>query len=190
MSSSVCGVKNVGPEQLREWLDQGKATVVDVREPDEFGSDRIDGARLLPLVHVCRESVPVEPGVVTVLSCRSGGRSNMAAERLIADGASDVVQLDGGLSAWKDAGFPTVGQPTGAISVMRQVQIVVGGGVLLTVLLGAFVWPWWLAIAGFFGAGLLFAGLTGTCGLAMILKKMPWNRPARDSRAQHAECCK
>jgi len=62
--------------------------------------------------------------------------------------------------------------------------------VLLTVLLGAFVWPWWLAIAGFFGAGLLFAGLTGTCGLAMILKKMPWNRPARDSRAQHAECCK
>jgi hypothetical protein len=47
--------------------------------------------------------------------------------------------------------------------------------VLTGVGLGLVVSPWFLALAAFFGAGLTFAGATGTCGLALVLMKLPWN---------------
>ena len=59
---------------------------------------------------------------------------------------------------------------------MRQVQIAAGSLVLLGVLLG-FLWrPEFYALSGFIGAGLLFAGITGWCGMAKLLVVMPWNR--------------
>ena len=64
----------------------------------------------------------------------------------------------------------------GSFSIIRQVHIVAGGMVFTGVLLSVFVSPWWAILPGFFGAGLLFAGLTGFCGLGLILAKMPWNR--------------
>lgn len=63
---------------------------------------------------------------------------------------------------------------------MRQVQITVGFFVLLASLLAVTVNPAWVYLCMFFGAGLLFAGLSGFCGLALILAKMPWNRPEND----------
>jgi len=63
--------------------------------------------------------------------------------------------------------------------IMRQVQVVVGFMVLLSSALAALVSPWFLLLTGFFGAGLLFAGLTGTCGMAALLGRMPWNYPLK-----------
>jgi hypothetical protein len=63
------------------------------------------------------------------------------------------------------------------LPVDRQVQLIAGTMVLTGVALGTLVNPWFLVISAFFGAGLTFAGATGTCGLALMLMKMPWNRP-------------
>jgi hypothetical protein len=63
------------------------------------------------------------------------------------------------------------------LPVDRQVQLIAGTMVLIGVTLGTLVNPWFLVIAAFFGAGLTFAGATGTCGLALLLLRMPWNRP-------------
>ena len=65
---------------------------------------------------------------------------------------------------------------TAAIGIDRQVRITAGTRLFLGTLLGVFVNRYFLIIPGFVGAGLVFAGITDTCGMALILARMPWNR--------------
>lgn len=94
--------------------------------------------------------------------------------------------MDGG-------GLPTEGLPlTSHLSIMWQVQITVGQLVMVAVILGALVSPWFLILAGLYlGCGLFFAGMSGTCGLAAVLKLMPWNRRSNSSQrgSTGARCC-
>jgi hypothetical protein len=75
------------------------------------------------------------------------------------------------------------------LPVDRQVQLIAGSMVLVGVALGTLVTPWFLALAAFFGAGLMFAGATGTCGLALLLLRMPWNRPLSGPAGGPAAVC-
>ena len=84
--------------------------------------------------------------------------------------------LDGGLEAWKRAGLPVIEDRSAPLPLMRQVQIVAGSLVLLGVVLGFLLGPAWFGLAGFVGAGLVFAGVTGFCGMARLLARLPWNR--------------
>ena len=127
--------------------------------------------RKLPLITDPREERRL------ALKARKGDPD--AAARLVNAGHPEVIHLKGGLEAWRAAGFPVELNRKAPISLMRQVQIVVGTLVLATVILGVTVSPWFLALTGFFGAGLLFAGLSGTCGMAAVLALMPWNRAGR-----------
>jgi rhodanese-related sulfurtransferase len=97
---------------------------------------------------------------------------------MAASGRGEVLSLRGGIDAWKAAGLPIAENRRVPIPIMRQVQLVVGAMVLAGSVLAWLVSPWFLALTGFFGAGLLFAGATGTCGLAAVLGLMPWNRVA------------
>jgi hypothetical protein len=63
-----------------------------------------------------------------------------------------------------------------AISIERQVRIVAGSLVALGIALGAFISPWFLLISGFVGMGLVFAGITDSYAMGMLLASMPWNR--------------
>jgi hypothetical protein len=81
-----------------------------------------------------------------------------------------------GLDAWKKAGLPVTLDRSQPIDIIRQVQIVAGSLVLLGVVLGALVAPGFYALSGFVGAGLIFAGSTGFCGMPHVLALMPWNR--------------
>lgn len=164
----------IDPGTLRQWMEQGTAVVVDVREPEEFAREHIAGARLVPLSRFDPGAVPV--GKTVVLHCKSGRRSAEAAARL---GGAGVYQLKGGIDAWKGAGLPVASNPKVPISIMRQVQIVAGSMVALGTVLGASVSAWFLVIPAFVGLGLTFAGLTGTCGLAAVLGAMPWNKAFR-----------
>jgi hypothetical protein len=56
------------------------------------------------------------------------------------------------------------------------VQITAGSLVLIGVILGFAVSPWFFALSAFVGAGLTFAGISGTCAMASLLTVMPWNR--------------
>lgn len=162
---------------LRDLLARNQAVVIDVREPDEHARERIPGSLLRPLSGFDPSEIPApEDGRRIVLHCRSGTRSAEAASRLRAAGRRDVVQLKGGIQAWKAAGGDVEGNPGLPIPIMRQVQIAAGSLVLGGTLLGALVSPWLLVIPGFVGAGLIFAGTTGACGMAALLRRMPWNR--------------
>jgi len=63
-----------------------------------------------------------------------------------------------------------------AISLERQVRIAAGALGLMGAVLGYFVSPYWIGLSGFIGAGLMFAGITDTCALGMVLARMPWNQ--------------
>jgi rhodanese-related sulfurtransferase len=117
--------------------------------------------------------------------CRSGSRGQQAREKLLAAGYANVVNVEGGTQAWDEAGLPVVrGQK--AISLERQVRIAAGSLVLLGALLGYFAHPYWIALSAFVGGGLVFAGITDTCGMGMLLARMPWNRVRNPSSSAMA----
>jgi hypothetical protein len=62
------------------------------------------------------------------------------------------------------------------IDIIRQVQIAAGSLVLMGILLGTLLAPGFYALSAFVGAGLMFAGISGFCGMAHLLTLMPWNR--------------
>lgn len=173
-------VATISPAALFEKQQRGEAIeLIDVRTPAEFREVHATPARSEPLdrldaaaIAAARSGATTEPLYVI---CLSGGRGKMACERLHAAGLSHVVNVEGGTKAWEAAGLPVVrGKRT--ISLERQVRIAAGSLVLLGTLLGAFVHPYILGLAGFVGAGLIFAGITDTCGMGMLLAKMPWNQ--------------
>lgn len=171
-------VAEVDAATARRWLESGEAVLIDVREPDEHAREHVRGSILMPLSRFDPAALAPFRGRRIVVHCRSGRRSAEAI-RLAGDASPGLVNLSGGIEAWKSAGQPVETNPRAArISVMRQVQIVVGVGVAMGVSLGAFVDPLWLILPAFFGLGLAFAGATGTCALASVLSRMPWNRAA------------
>lgn len=166
----------IGAEDLRRKLDAGEAVLIDIREADEHAREHILGARLAPLSSIDAHDFDRDHGKTAVFHCKSGMRTQANAARLLARGFGRAHFLEGGIEAWKAAGYAVHTNRKAPIEIMRQVLIVAGAIVLTGVLLGAFVHPAFFVLAGFMGAGLLFAGATGWCGLAMLLRTMPWNR--------------
>lgn len=166
----------IDAQTLKQGLDQQSVTLIDVREPGEFAGEHIPGATLVPLSKFDLRKIPQGGDTQLVLYCRSGSRSQMAAQKLFEAGFESVSQLSCGIGAWKEAGFPTVQDRNAPISLIRQVQIVAGSLVVTGTLLGAFVSPWFLLLSGFVGAGLIYSGITNTCMLGRMLAKLPYNQ--------------
>ncbi len=175
----MSNLNTVSPERAAELIRAG-AVLVDIREADEHARERIPGARHHALSRIDREN-PARPGDdVLIFHCRSGARTKGNADKLAhaTPQSCETFILEGGLDAWKKAGLPITLDRTQPIDIMRQVQIGAGSLVLIGVVLGALVNPGFYALSGFVGAGLLFAGLSGFCGMARVLGVMPWNRRA------------
>lgn len=166
----------IKPANLKQWLAEKQVILIDVREPGEYKSEHIPGALSLPLSTLKLEQIPTVSNQKIVLSCQSGKRSDIAAQKLLESGLNSLLQLEGGLNSWKEAGYETETSKNAPISLMRQVQIVAGTLVFTGTLLGAFVSPWFLFLSGFVGAGLIFAGVSNTCALGMLLAKLPYNQ--------------
>lgn len=175
------------PAELESALARGGCQALDVREPAEIASERIRGLRPAPLssldFHV--GSLQVTEPVYVV--CRSGKRAETAALRLKGLGHQDVRVLQGGLLGWLAAGLAVEKGPSRVWSLERQVRFAAGSLVVLGVLLAAAVAPAFIALSGFVGAGLVFAAVTDTCGMAMILARMPWNQRAGVTCAEPPE---
>lgn len=172
-------MQEIDVRTAKSWVDSGTAIIIDVREKDEFLAEHIEGSRLNPLTQFNPNEVRSN-GKKILLICRSGRRSLEALAKL-GSASSNAYSIQGGIRAWKEAGLDLAKKANVPISIMRQVQIVAGSMVFIGVLLGVTVSNWLLIIPAFFGAGLLFAGVTGTCGLAAVLSIMPWNRAFRSS---------
>ena len=179
---------DLSPSEAMERIGSGDAVLIDVREGFEHRSAAIPGAELHPLSSFDPERVrAVAGGREVIFHCRSGKRSAEAAHRF-APGEDAAHHLAGGILAWEAAGLETRRSSSAPkIDVMRQVQIAAGSLVLAGVVLGAFVHPGFLGISAFVGAGLTFAGLSGWCGMAKLLAKMPWNRTNNESAPQRAQ---
>lgn len=162
----------ITPTEAKRLMDQG-ATLIDIREPDEHARERIAGARNVPLTAL--DGLPGVTGPV-IFHCRAGKRTADNAERLRQAAQCEAYIIEGGIEGWKKAGLPVVADKRQPIELNRQVMIAAGSLVLAGVLLGAFVNPGFYALSGVIGAGLIFAGVSGFCGLAKLLALMPWNR--------------
>jgi rhodanese-related sulfurtransferase len=161
-------------KELKEALDAGRVKLLDVRTPAEFGEIHIAGSELMPLDRL-EASRLKDSEVDWVLVCGSGKRAAQAKEKLEATGCERLSVLEGGVTAWEQAGLP-VNRGKPAVSLERQVRITAGLLILLGVSLGAWVHPCLYGIAAFVGAGLTFAGITDWCGMGMLLSRAPWNQ--------------
>jgi rhodanese-related sulfurtransferase len=181
-------LKTITAEEAARLVREDGAALVDVREPDEHARERIPGARNLPLSRLEEAELAVHQGRPVLFHCRSGARTEGNAARLAAKAGPgrEAYAVAGGLEAWKRAGLPVAEDRRRPLELMRQVQITAGSLVLLGVVLGALVSPWLYGIAAFVGAGLVFAGVTGTCGMARLLRLMPWNRALATTAPGHA----
>jgi rhodanese-related sulfurtransferase len=180
----------VAPGVLRERLVAGEPMeLIDVRTPPEFSAGHVRGARNLPLDDLdaaafCRGRACDAPPLYVL--CQFGSRASRAIAKLEAAGVKGCVLVEGGTQAWIDAGFPVERGTSRVLPLMRQVQIVVGSVSAVGAVLALAVNPWFALIPLVMGSGLLFAGLTGICGLALVLARMPWNK---SSHNPNASCC-
>ena len=168
----MSSLTTISPGQAKALQDRG-AVICDVRSPEDFAREHIPGAQSTPLTHLKR----VPAGVPVVFHCQAGRRTADNAARLSeASSGCEAYILGGGINAWKAAGLKVRIDRSQPIDIMRQVQIGAGSIVVAGVLLGYFVAQPWTLVALAMGAGLVFAGITGTCGMAKLLALMPWNK--------------
>ncbi len=167
----------LSPQHAFEMFKNGEVRLIDIRESSEYAEKFIPGARHVPLSAIATQDLKDTnaPDKPLVFFCHSGNRTAKAAERLERlAGNVKAFQIEGGMSAWETAGLP-VERGNAPFSLFRQIQISAGSLVLLGIL-GSYVWHPMYWLAGFVGAGLIFAGVTGFCGLGVLLSHMPWNR--------------
>jgi rhodanese-related sulfurtransferase len=161
---------------LRERPD---TRLLDVRTPGEFEAEHIAGAYNVPLDTLGEHGPEIRAGVAepVVLVCRSGQRARKAEESLKGAGMTNLHVLDGGMAAWIAAGRP-VRRGAPRMSLERQVRIAAGAMAATGGFLALFVNPLFAALPAFVGSGLVFAGVSDTCMMGMLLAKLPYNRPA------------
>jgi rhodanese-related sulfurtransferase len=179
----------ISPAQLAELRKQGKKIeLIDVRTPVEFREVHVEFARNVPLdqldVAALVQARDVADDQPLYVVCRSGGRGQQACERFLQAGFSKAVNVEGGTMACVEAGLPVV-RGKKAVSLERQVRIVAGSLVLLGAVLGWLVHPAFIGLSAFVGAGLVFAGITDSCAMGMVLARMPWNRCGSNAKS----CC-
>ncbi|MEQ8267103.1 MAG: rhodanese family protein [Parvibaculum sp.] len=170
-------LRTLTPGEAKAMAARG-AVIIDIREPDEFAREHIPGAVNEPLSKLGGRPAAAGADIV-VYHCKSGMRTKANAAKLAAPETCEAYILEGGLDAWKAAKLPVAADAAQPIELMRQVQIAAGSLVVLGVALGAAVHPGFYALSAFVGAGLVFAGVSGFCGMARVLTLMPWNRALR-----------
>lgn len=156
---------------------------VDVRTPAEHGNLHVESTVCCPLNELQTNKLLADLKArgfadhdTLYLLCQSGRRSQMAAEQIARESKINVVVVEGGTEACVAAGLPLRSTGRRMISLERQVRIAAGFLVLVGVLSGFVLHPNWFALSGFVGAGLMFAGITDSCAMGMLIAKMPWNR--------------
>jgi rhodanese-related sulfurtransferase len=161
---------------LKEKLEEGHGTLVDVREYGEFAGERVSDARLLPLGDLENRHSELDHDKPIYVMCRTGRRSAEAQKKLKALGFTNVINVVGGLEAWKKEQLPLEKDEKAPWAIERQVRFAAGLFILVGVVLAATVHPYFMGISAFVGAGLLFSAVTDSCAMGMVLMKMPWNR--------------
>jgi len=164
-------------KELYEKIKDGKdVQIFDVREASEYEGRRIKGAISAPLSRFKESSKIFDRNRHSYIVCQAGKRAERFASKLLEDGYANISVVEGGLKAWIEAGYPVEKGESKVWSLERQVRFTAGLLVLLGVVLSFVFNPMFLILSGAIGAGLVFAAVTDTCGMAMVLARMPWNQ--------------
>lgn len=186
-------MRTISPRELQQQWQSGPVDVIDVRTPVEYREVHAPQSRNVPLDQLRpsdllqnRQGGSEAP---LYIFCRSGNRARMAWKKFQEAGFDQAIVVDGGVQAWEEAGLP-VERGKKAISLERQVRIVAGFLVFLGAVLALLVDYRFALLPAFVGAGLMFAGITDTCGMGMLLARMPWNRVGSCAGDSQQEGCK
>ena len=114
VAAAKAKMENLDPDAVERELASGEAVLIDVREPEERAGGAIPGSVNVPrgMLEFRADpssqyhQQPLDPARRTILHCASGGRSALAAATLQQMGYANVAHLDGGITAWRDAGKP------------------------------------------------------------------------------------
>ncbi|MGN7437690.1 MAG: rhodanese-like domain-containing protein [Alcanivorax sp.] len=170
---------NISAKDAHDMLVQGGAVLIDVREPDEFKTRHIPYAHSIPLSTVSEMmgfmDIPQDKKII--MQCLAGKRGEQACGILRSDAKHEIFNIEGGIGAWESSGLPVIGGAEPKFSIFRQVQMIMGTLIAALVVFGFLGMTFMFALAGIFAAALAVAGFTGWCGLAILLRKMPWNKP-------------
>lgn len=173
---------NITAQQAYELLSKRKAILIDVREDDEFKTEHISYAISLPLSNISNfaQYINPSPQQKIIFQCQHGKRAEKACRVITTSHLGfkqdDIFTIDGGIEGWRKAHLPLVRATKAKLPVFRQVQIIIGLLVLIFSLLGLFGQIWATYLAGFLGFAFAIAGITGWCGLGILLSKAPWNK--------------
>ena len=116
-------LKKIDAKTAHQWVNDKKAVLIDVREADEYVREHLPEAHLVPLSGFNPEDFPKEHDKIAVFHCKSGGRTEASAGRILGTGFREVYQLEDGMQGWRNAGLPVNENLKAPISIMRQVQI-------------------------------------------------------------------
>lgn len=173
-------IQQLSDVTLKEWFASKKLPddimIIDIREPSEYAREHIPNSQNIPAAELAKTDFSHDRHKSAIFHCRLGSRTKAAEADILRTGFKQIYCLPGGIEQWKKCGLPVAIDRQAPIDIMRQVQIAVGLLVLLGVLLSYLVSPHFILLSAFVGAGMLFAGITGTCGMAKLLSCMPWNR--------------
>lgn len=169
-------MKEITVAELKQEIESNDPhhIIVDVRTPEERSNTRIQGTINIPMSRIPEQLDLLHKYDAVYVHCGTGGRSSKVCADLSEHGLPNVVNVKGGVTAWEAAGFTVIGG--GRLSILRQVRIAAGAFVLLGVLGAMFVHQYFLGVSAFVACGLMYSGFTGTCGMAWVLLKMPWNK--------------
>ena len=187
-ASATFSCSPITPHDLKTRLSQpNPPALIDVRTGPDYQEVHIPGALLIPLDTLDADAVKTHEASGIVLVCHSGMRAERVAKKLSEEGCSGLLVLKDGTQGWINAGLPVERGQCSVLPLMRQVQIGVGLISLTGAVLALTVNPWFALIPAFTGTGLIFAGVTGFCGLALLLAKMPWNQSPGNCNS--GSCC-
>ncbi|MBA61830.1 MAG: sulfurtransferase [Planctomycetaceae bacterium] len=175
-------LKTITVEELKSKQEVDSALqLIDVRTPAEYAAVHVRFAENVPLDELDANAIQQArqlPDHPLYVICKMGGRSAKACQKFIDVGIENVINVTGGTDAWVQAGYDASRSGKKVMALDRQVRISAGMLVVAGVVLSATMQPVWVgqAVAGAIGAGLVFSGLTDTCGMGAVLSKMPWNK--------------
>lgn len=178
-------IKTIRITEFTKLAQQNKPIVVDVRTAAEINNEYYEGALNLPVqntnsseIEQCLQQCDYRDNDPVYLLCASGQRARKIANKWMASITNPIIVIEGGITAMKQEGVTLKKGPGNVISLDRQVRITTGALVLISAVLGTYLNSAFYSVGAFIGVGLVFAGITNTCGMAMLLARMPWNRKA------------
>lgn len=185
-------ITRLSPSQVQTLISDNSSgiQVIDVRTPLEFDSEHIEGSKNIPLDELANRGGELKKDFTTILICRTGNRAERAAD-LLAKYAMSATVMSGGITDWKKCGL-SLKEGRKRLSIERQTQLAIGLILLCSVASGFTFNQNWFYVPALIGVGLTFAGLTGSCGLAMLIAKAPWNRleaASTGSAPAKPKCC-